>query len=99
MVSNCERAITLTPVLAGTLATCAECLVFAVIEPARSVDLIKRAMCMSPIYPDRYLGVSSRAHWLAGDHDAAIADAKRLLTLRPQWASINYTFQVLITLS
>ena len=56
-------------------------------------------MRMSPIHPDWYLGLSSRAHWLAGDHDAAIADAKRLLKLRPQWALINYAFQVLITLS
>jgi tetratricopeptide (TPR) repeat protein len=42
-------------------------------RPEETIELTKKAMRLSPYYPDWYLGVSGTAYRLAGDYDEAIA--------------------------
>jgi hypothetical protein len=74
---------------ASTLATCAQNFAFAGVEPARSLQLVKRALRMSPFYPDWYLVVAMQANWLAGNPQAAMAHARELERRRPQWVGIS----------
>ena len=85
-ISHCEKAVALARgAHANTLATCAHVFLWSGAEPTRSVELVKRAMRISPIYPDWYLAVSMRANWLSGNLKVAIADGREIVKRRPRW--------------
>jgi adenylate cyclase len=96
VVSHCEEAVSRRPTTAATLATCAEHFALAGLEPEKSVELINRAMRMSPIFPVWYIPVAITANWLAGNRDTAIANGRLLEERRPQWSATSYTFIAII---
>jgi adenylate cyclase len=67
-----EKAVALEPSHADATLQLARTLTYAG-RPEETIELTKKAMRLSPYYPDWYLGVLGTAYRLVGDYDAAIA--------------------------
>jgi tetratricopeptide (TPR) repeat protein len=67
-----EKAVALEPNHADATVRLARALTYAD-RPEEAIDLIKRAMRLSPYYPDWYLGALGVSYRLAGNYDEAIA--------------------------
>ena len=71
-ISYGEKALALEPNYADATVRLARTLTYAG-RPEEAIVLIKRAMRLSPYYPDWYLGPLAVAYRLAGNYDEAIA--------------------------
>jgi len=67
-----EKAVALEPNHADATLQLARTLTYAG-RPEETIELTKKAMRLSPYYPDLYLGVLGTAYRLMGDYDEAIA--------------------------
>jgi adenylate cyclase len=67
-----EKAVALEPNHADATLQLARTLTYAG-RPEETIELTKKAMRLSPYYPDWYLGVLGTAYRLAGNYDEAIA--------------------------
>jgi tetratricopeptide (TPR) repeat protein len=67
-----EKAVALEPNHADATVRLARALTYAD-RPEEAIDLIKKAMRLSPYYPDWYLGALGVSYRLAGNYDEAIA--------------------------
>jgi adenylate cyclase len=67
-----EKAVALEPSHADATLQLARTLTYAG-RPEETIELTKKAMRLSPYYPDWYLGVLGTAYRLAGDYGEAIA--------------------------
>jgi adenylate cyclase len=67
-----EKAVALEPSHADATLQLARTLTYAG-RPEETIELTKKAMRLSPYYPDMYLGVLGTAYRLMGDYDEAIA--------------------------
>jgi adenylate cyclase len=67
-----EKAVALEPNHADATIQLARTLTYAG-RPEETIELTKKAMRLSPYYPDMYLGVLGTAYRLAGNYDEAIA--------------------------
>jgi adenylate cyclase len=67
-----EKAVALEPNHADATIQLARTLTYAG-RPEETIELTKKAMRLSPYYPDMYLGVLGTAYRLVGDYDEAIA--------------------------
>lgn len=74
-ISASERAIDLAPNRAGTLANVAWGMIYAM-EPARSIELMSRAMRLNPHHSPWYTGIFGMAHFWSG----RIEEAQRLIS-------------------
>lgn len=77
-LADYARAMALNPNDADIIAEYADALVYAG-QPARSVELLEKAMRLNPYYPDWYLWYLADAYFTMARHEDVIATVQRML--------------------
>lgn len=91
-ITYCEKALSLQPGAEAT-AHCARNFSY-VDRPRESLELIKRAMRLSPYYPSWYLVTLGNAHRLIGDYPQAISAIEKWRDREPDTALPHITLAV-----
>ena len=77
-----ERAVELNPNNENTLAEMGTMIVYSSwtnpVKRDRGLALVKKAMALNPAYPDWYHFPVAWIYWWKGEHDQALAEAKRI---------------------
>ena len=78
-----QKAVALSPNHAGNLALAAMAMIFGG-QPENGLPLIKRAMRLSPIYPQWYFMMVGAVHHILGDQEQAIEVFRECLEKEPE---------------
>ena len=96
-VTYCEKALSLHPGAEAT-AHCARNFSY-VGRPRESLELIKRAMRLSPYYPSWYLVTLGNAYRLVGDYPQAISAIEKWRDREPDTALTHITLALTLELA
>ncbi len=82
-IELCKKAVALSPNHAGNVAFAAMAMIFGG-EPKNGLPLMKRAIRLSPIYPQWYLMMVGVVHHIVGDQDKAIGIFRECVAKEPE---------------